>query len=107
MRLYVRLRRRGAALRQYNVCLDVLQRELGLDPEPRTRRLYQAILRRRVARRAAAEPGATPQLDRGPTGLEPRMLAGRSIAAPLSDLPAALPLIGRAPELTLPRGGAR
>ncbi len=99
MRLYVRLRRRGAALRQYNVCLDVLQRELGLDPEPRTRRLYQAILRRRVARRAAAEPGATPQLDRGPTGLEPRMLAGHSIATPLSDLPAALPLIGRAPEL--------
>ena len=99
MRLYVRLRRRGAALRQYKVCLDVLQRELGLEPEPRTRRLYQAILRRRTAPLSDAGTGVTPQLRDGLTGPDTLTTAGRSLAAPLSYLPAAPLLVGREPEL--------
>ena len=62
MRLYVRpspTRRRAPAIPRV---LDVLQRELGLDPEPRTRRLYQAILRRRArppgGRGARRDPAA-------------------------------------------------
>ncbi len=49
MRLYVELGRRSAALRQYQVCVGVLQRELGVEPEAMTRQLYQDILRRRPA----------------------------------------------------------
>ena len=44
MRLFVRQNRRAAALRQYRLCVDLLQRELGAEPEPATQRLYQEIL---------------------------------------------------------------
>jgi DNA-binding SARP family transcriptional activator/predicted ATPase len=47
MRLYVELGRRSAALRQYQVCVGVLQRELGVEPEAMTKQLYQDILRQR------------------------------------------------------------
>ena len=45
MRLYVQQGRRGTALRQYQSCVESLQRELGADPDPETRKLYEAILR--------------------------------------------------------------
>jgi tetratricopeptide (TPR) repeat protein len=44
MRLYVRQGRRTAALKQYQVCVAVLRRELGVEPEPETRELYRQIL---------------------------------------------------------------
>src|SRR5213078_1752665 len=44
MRLYAAAGRRDAALRQYQVCVDTLQRELGTEPEADTRRLYQEVL---------------------------------------------------------------
>ncbi|HEY7521478.1 MAG TPA: BTAD domain-containing putative transcriptional regulator [Methylomirabilota bacterium] len=47
MRLYSELGRRGAALRQYQHCVTVLQREIGLEPEAETKQLYQEILRQR------------------------------------------------------------
>jgi len=47
MRLYADLGRRGAALRQYQQCVAMLQRELGLAPETETKRVYQEILRMR------------------------------------------------------------
>jgi len=43
MQLYDRLGRRSAALRQYHFCADLLQRELGVAPEPETRRLYESL----------------------------------------------------------------
>ena len=43
MHLYERLGRRSAALRQYHFCADLLQRELGVAPEPETRRLYESL----------------------------------------------------------------
>src|SRR2546428_2422428 len=46
MRLYARQGRRGAALKQYQVCVAALQRELGTEPEPETKQLYQDILQR-------------------------------------------------------------
>jgi DNA-binding SARP family transcriptional activator/tetratricopeptide (TPR) repeat protein len=46
MRLYARQGRRGAALKQYQVCVGVLQRELGTAPEAETKNLYQDLLRR-------------------------------------------------------------
>jgi DNA-binding SARP family transcriptional activator len=47
MRLYARLGRRASALRQYQVCVRALQRELSVEPEGATRQLYQEILRQR------------------------------------------------------------
>jgi DNA-binding SARP family transcriptional activator/tetratricopeptide (TPR) repeat protein len=47
MRLYVETGRRGAGLRQYQQCVAVLQRDLGIEPETETKLLYQEILRRR------------------------------------------------------------
>jgi tetratricopeptide (TPR) repeat protein len=87
MRLYAQLGRRGAALRQYRVCLGVLQRELGVEPEADTRQLYQEILPRRPPR----EPGAA--TIPGITELKP-FLAPPVVAA------TATPLIGRAGEMT-------
>jgi len=44
MKLYAQQGRRGAALRQYETCVRVLERELGLEPEAETRRLYRELL---------------------------------------------------------------
>src|SRR5262245_61013719 len=55
MRLFDRQGRRGEALRQYRLCIDALQRDLGVEPEHETRRLYQSIVRaERVAPPTAA-----------------------------------------------------
>ena len=55
MRLYAELGRRDAALRQYQVCIDVLRRELDIEPEEDTRRLYQGILSSRSMAAAGFE----------------------------------------------------
>lgn len=55
MHLYDRLGRRSAALRQYHFCADLLQRELGVAPEPETRRLYESL-----APKAGAVAGTRP-----------------------------------------------
>jgi len=46
MRLYADLGRRGSALRQYQICTGILERELGVEPEDETGRLYGQILSR-------------------------------------------------------------
>ena len=59
------------ALKQYQLCRDALRRELGVQPEAETERLYHSIQERRATARrmadsAAAEPmpdEATPPLD--------------------------------------------
>src|SRR5262245_11032863 len=50
MRLYARQGRRGEALRQYQVCVGVLQRELRAEPEAETKHLYRELLRQTVPR---------------------------------------------------------
>lgn len=90
MRLYVRQGRRQAALRQYQVCVGTLQRELGAEPEPETRQLYQDILRRlppESAKTGVARDRPAP---------EPRAAAFRS---PPDIPPHEAPLIGRESEL--------
>ncbi|HEY2995878.1 MAG TPA: AAA family ATPase [Methylomirabilota bacterium] len=56
MRLYARQGRRDAALRQYQACVEVLRRELGVEPDGETKRLYQDLLQQGVGR---AAPGRT------------------------------------------------
>ena len=58
MRAYVGLGRRAAALRQYQICLDVLQRELQAEPEPDTKALYLDLLRHSSIVPRAVEPAA-------------------------------------------------
>jgi DNA-binding SARP family transcriptional activator len=43
MRLFVQAGRREAALRQYEICVSLLKRELQVKPEPETRQLYEQI----------------------------------------------------------------
>jgi predicted ATPase/DNA-binding SARP family transcriptional activator len=50
MRLYAELGRRGAALRQYQQCVAVLQRALRIEPEAETTLLYEEILHQRPER---------------------------------------------------------
>ncbi len=86
MRLYARQGRRGAALKQYQACVGVLQRELGTEPEAETKQLYQELLRRLDE---AVKGGARDDRARG---LE--------VAPTAPDLPAAeTPLFGRRQEL--------
>jgi DNA-binding SARP family transcriptional activator/pimeloyl-ACP methyl ester carboxylesterase len=77
MRLQAQLGQRGAALRQYQHCVSVLRSELGVEPEPETRQLYQAILQQR------ATPHAAPAGRRPPVPKAPE------------TRPAETPLIGR------------
>ncbi|MCG6875758.1 MAG: AAA family ATPase [Betaproteobacteria bacterium] len=54
MRLYHRQGHRAAALRQYQLCVQVLRRELGVEPEEETIALYQEIVARQPASHAPA-----------------------------------------------------
>src|SRR5262249_16888554 len=47
MRLYAKNGRPALALRQYQACVDVLQRELQVEPEAETQALYRELLRHR------------------------------------------------------------
>lgn len=55
MELYSKQGRYAAALRQYQVCVDVLARELNVEPEPGTTALYREI---RAQRNAPREPAS-------------------------------------------------
>src|SRR2546427_7597353 len=89
MRLYARLGRREAALRQYQLCADALKRELNAPPEVETTQLYQQILKSRPVhpgRPEESSPGSGAGLPAG--------------ATPPPKLPASTAeLIGRAPAI--------
>jgi len=59
MRLYAEHGQRGRALKQYQVCAEVLERELGVSPERETERLHEAI--RAQDRSHTALKNSTPQ----------------------------------------------
>jgi DNA-binding SARP family transcriptional activator len=59
MRLYLRQGRRGAALRHYQVCVGVLERELGVEPEAETQCVYRGILQRQARRIGGARQAVT------------------------------------------------
>ncbi|MBN1178536.1 MAG: tetratricopeptide repeat protein [Anaerolineae bacterium] len=56
MQLYARSGQQSAALRQYQTCVQLLERELGAPPEEETARLHQAIRSRKLAPPAPAPP---------------------------------------------------
>jgi predicted ATPase/DNA-binding SARP family transcriptional activator len=102
MRLYARLGRREAALRQYQLSVDALKRELNASPEAETTQLYQEILRSRSSRpdRAAVADPAGEDPAPGPA---PDLLSAAVAALPEpppTNLPAPTSeLIGRADAL--------
>lgn len=48
---------RAAALRQYERCVALLERELGVDPLPETQAVYQAVLQGEIPARSRPAPG--------------------------------------------------
>jgi len=98
MRLYARQGRRTAALRQYQMCVDVLQRELRTEPEAETKQLYQELLQQR--REARTERDADPRPARPQVGVAG---GGRQLELPVQ----VTPLIGRDSELERLRDLAR
>ncbi|HUF82487.1 MAG TPA: AAA family ATPase, partial [Burkholderiales bacterium] len=86
MRLYANAGRRAAALRQYQSCVGILQRELAAEPAPETQALYRDILQR------PTQPSRSPPV-RPVAPLFPTVAAD---GGPISSTP---PPIGRAREL--------
>lgn len=73
MRLHYQLGDRAAALAQYRLCRDVLERELGVEPDPETSALYQAIVDGSLGR--TARPAAPPTPVTRPA--QPAIIASR------------------------------
>ena len=96
MRLYARLGRREAALRQYQLCGDALKRELSTSPEAETSQLYQEILRSRSSRPDRATvaapagedpaPGPTADLLSAAVAALPEVPSPTNLPAPTSEL---------------------
>lgn len=59
MQLYARDGQRAAALRQYQECVRILDRELGLPPGPETTALYESIRREAESRGETIQPIVT------------------------------------------------
>jgi TolB-like protein/DNA-binding SARP family transcriptional activator len=60
MRAYAAQDRINLALKQYEICRDVLLRELGLQPEPETRALHEELRARRMKSGRVARPAPEP-----------------------------------------------
>ena len=48
MNVYIQAGQHSAALKQYQICEEILRKELGIDPQPETRDLYKKIRRREI-----------------------------------------------------------
>ena len=82
MRLYARLGRRAAALRQYQLCVEVLRREHRVEPEAETTELYLEILQGHAATALAERRTATV----GPAAEAPLVGRAAEMAALLEAL---------------------
>ena len=52
MRIYLEHGQTAQALKQYQICRDALQGELGVQPDAETERLYQVIREKRTTAKA-------------------------------------------------------
>jgi DNA-binding SARP family transcriptional activator len=96
MKLYASTGRRAAALRQYQECVAVLQRELDVEPEPATRQLYRDIL---ASGAAGARDIAEPQKRSSPQASQHAPRGPRGAAATTERAAGDPPLAGRKAEL--------
>jgi len=88
MRLHWRCGRRAAALRQYDLCVGLLARELRAEPEAETRQLQRDILTSRLERSEREEPPP-------PIAGVAATVTPPSLSDPTEPVP---PLIGREQE---------
>jgi adenylate cyclase len=86
MTLHASQGRHGLALRQYRICKELLARELAVEPEPETVRLYEQIQAQRSA--PAAETDVA-----GPAAASAPQLAMQPAAAPGRPSIAVLPFV--------------
>lgn len=63
MRLYAKQGRREAALKQYQTCAGLLDRELGMEPEEETKEVYEDILRQTPRRKPSGAPADASRRD--------------------------------------------
>jgi len=89
MRLYAESGRRSTALRQYEDCVEILGRELGVEPAEETRDLYRKL----VSERAKPATGPLVERTRG------SRVAQASRARVVSPSTVQTPLIGREADL--------
>jgi DNA-binding SARP family transcriptional activator/tetratricopeptide (TPR) repeat protein len=92
MELYGKQRRYADALRQYQICCEVLSQQLGVEPEAATTTLYRQIREQRNRPRDGdtglekrKSQVQTPSTKDAPAGV-PRMLEGRQITIMACDL---------------------
>ncbi len=80
MRLHASVGQRGTALRQYQACAEILRRELGVEPDTETQRLYREILRQSVsaASGSRSRPAVRPGIAQAARGRITAPLAGRA-----------------------------
>lgn len=71
MTLYARQGRHDAALRQFELCRELLQRELGQPPQPATQQLRDSVVQRRGGAVAATTAPAAPTETRHDAELRP------------------------------------
>jgi hypothetical protein len=89
MQLYAASGQHAAALRQYQDCARLLDKELGVQPMDETVRLYKTIKEQRSLGAAESVPGQFTQM---------KLAASAASVAPARS-PGTLPLVGRAKEL--------
>ena len=99
MQLYAETGRRGAALRQYQLCAASLAQELGAKPEKETTALYEDILRQRFRVNLWPERGAGDRVAKtlgSPTSVEGER---KQVTVLFADLKGSMELLtGRDPE---------
>ena len=85
MLLYARQGRHASALKQYHALHEMLTRELGVQPEPESQKLYRTIAegRRKAATSSGADPQASP-LEEASVGAD--ISAGPSLEADLGKV---------------------
>ncbi len=83
MRIYAAQGQTALALKQYQLCRDALQRELGVRPEAETERLCQSIQEKRAAARRTADQAPAAQVSTessSPGNAPPQQLAEPALA---------------------------
>ncbi len=97
MELYSKQGRYAAALRQYQICVDVLARELNVEPEPGTTALYREIRALRNTPRGSVSEITRPRPETATPGEASRRAHARLRGGRSRSCPARLPALTRCP----------
>ncbi len=95
MRAYAAQGRVNLALKQYDICRNTLRRELGVQPEPDTERLYTRIRKQRAALVPVDAPQSRPDASVAADPSTPREPLNARRSAPSPAVPQGLTLLVR------------